>query len=79
MAKEIVDAVSSVYPHYASFENLEQDAGSQRACTAQEAGTVGACVSQFCSNLIPGDPFPLLNCSLLLFSQMSQSCHTAVW
>ena len=45
MAKEIVDAVSSVYPYYASFENLEQDAGSQCAYTAQEAGTVGACVS----------------------------------
>ena len=81
MAKEIVDAVSSVYPYYASFENLEQDAGSQRACTAQEAGTVGACVSQFCSNLIPGDPFPLLNCSLqncLRFSQISQSCHSCL-
>ena len=80
-AKEIVDAVSSVYPYYASFENLQQDAGSQRAWTAQEAGTIGACVSQFCSNLIPGDSFPLLNCSLhncLRFSQISQPCHSCL-
>ena len=80
MAKEIVDAVSGVYPYYASFENLEQDAGSQRACTAQEAGTVGACLSQFCSNLT-GSQIPLLNCSVqncLRFSQISQSCHSCL-
>ena len=82
MAREIVEEVRSDYSYYASFENLElTDAGTQRACTAQEAGTVGACVTQFCSNLTSGEALPLLNCSLqncLRFSQISQSCQSCL-
>ena len=82
VAQEIVEEVRSDYPYYASFENLElTDAGTPRACTPLEAGTVGACVTQFCSDLLLGDPFPLLNCSFqncLRFSQISQPCHSCL-
>lgn len=78
VAKEIVEAVSSVYPYYASFEDLGEDAGTQPACTPQEASIASACQSQFCSNLT--SQVQVFNCILLncfrssLLSQSCQSC-----
>ena len=79
VAKEIVEAVSSIYPYYASFEDLEEDVGSQPACTPQEVSTTTACQSQFCSNLT--SPVQLFNCTLLncfRFSLLSQSCQSCL-
>ena len=84
-AKEIVEAVRNDYPFYASFEDLEEGAGIQRACTPQEAGTAGACLLQFCANLTspqtPDEQLQLFNCTLqncLRFSQLSQSCQSCL-
>ena len=84
-AKEIVEAVRNDYPFYASFEDLEEGAGMQRACTPQEAGTAAACLLQFCANLTSAQTVSelvqLFNCSLqncLRFSQLSQSCQSCL-
>ena len=84
-AKEIIEAVRSDYPFYTSFENLEESAGIQRACTPQEAGTASACLLRFCANLTsaqtPNEQLQLLNCSTqncLRFSQLSQSCQSCL-
>ena len=84
-AKEIFEAVRNDYPFYASFEDLEEGAGIQRACTPQEAGTAGACLLQFCANLTSpqtvSELVQLFNCTLqncLRFSQLSQSCQSCL-
>ena len=77
--KDIVDAVSNEYPYYASFEDPEEDAGTQPACTPQEASIAADCQSQFCSNLT--NSVQLFNCTVLRcwrFSQLSQSCQSCL-
>ena len=77
--KDIVDAVSNEYPYYASFEDPEEDSGTQPACTPQEASIAADCQSQFCLNLT--NSVQLFNCTVQRcwrFSQLSQSCQSCL-
>ncbi len=68
-AKDVVDAVKEDYPYYASFQDLEEGASFQQACTLQELQSFTDCMT-VCTQGCGCDlrtceaavSFPCLNC-----------------
>ena len=73
-AKDIVAAVKNIYPHYASFQDLETSPSSRPACMGERAQAFGRCLQQCSTD--PGTIFN--NCSVNecadLAEQLPYSC-----